>query len=192
MTRTYIIADDSMEGRDTGRRGGLRSATYIASELKRLGIEPAGDNGTYFQAIPWVSRTPDSTSALAGRRRDASAGRRLLSSFRSSDSRSRSADNRSAAAFSGENVADGLSADASAIRRSRPNDARGKVVVFAAVRAAELCVLAARQSPSLCRREGDRRRDARSRRAGAVPRGARDVLGPDAAGRRAAADGHSR
>src|SRR5215218_1273990 len=65
MTRTYIIADDSMEGRDTGRRGGLRSATYIANELKRLGVEPAGDNGTYFQAIPWLSRTPDTTSALS-------------------------------------------------------------------------------------------------------------------------------
>jgi len=64
MTRTYIIADDSMEGRDTGRRGGVRSANYIASELKRLGIEPAGDNGTYFQAIPWLFRKPDTTSSL--------------------------------------------------------------------------------------------------------------------------------
>ena len=41
MTRTYVIADDSMEGRDTGKRGGLRSANYIAAELKRLGLEPA-------------------------------------------------------------------------------------------------------------------------------------------------------
>ncbi|HTE44366.1 MAG TPA: M28 family peptidase [Gemmatimonadaceae bacterium] len=64
MTRTYIIADDSMEGRDTGRRGGVRSANYIARELARLGLEPAGDNGTFLQAIPWISRTPDSTSTL--------------------------------------------------------------------------------------------------------------------------------
>lgn len=64
MTRTYVIADDSMEGRDTGRRGGLRSATYIANELKRMGVQPAGDHGTYFQAIPWVLRAPDSTNAL--------------------------------------------------------------------------------------------------------------------------------
>jgi hypothetical protein len=64
MTRTYIIADDSMEGRDTGRRGGVRSANYIAGELARLGLEPAGDHGTFLQAIPWVSRTPDTTSAL--------------------------------------------------------------------------------------------------------------------------------
>ena len=63
-TRTYIIADDSMEGRDTGKRGGLRSAQYIAGELKRLGLEPAGDNGTYLQRIPWISRTPDTTAAL--------------------------------------------------------------------------------------------------------------------------------
>src|SRR3954471_15120509 len=64
MTREYIIADDSMEGRDTGRRGGLKSANYIAGELKRLGLEPAGNNGTYFQAIPWIVRAPDSAATL--------------------------------------------------------------------------------------------------------------------------------
>ena len=53
-----------MEGRDTGKRGGLRSARYIAGELKRLGLEPAGDDGTYLQRIPWVSRTPDTTGVL--------------------------------------------------------------------------------------------------------------------------------
>jgi hypothetical protein len=63
-TRTYIIADDSMEGRDTGRRGGVRSARYIAGELERLGLEPAGDNGTYLQRIPWVSRIQDTTAVL--------------------------------------------------------------------------------------------------------------------------------
>jgi hypothetical protein len=53
-----------MEGRDTGKRGGLRSAQYIAGELERLGLEPAGDNGTYLQRIPWVSRTPDTAAVL--------------------------------------------------------------------------------------------------------------------------------
>ncbi len=64
MTRTYIIADDSMEGRDTGRRGGLRAAEYIARQLQTLGLEPAGDNGTYFQGIPWMSRRPDPDAVL--------------------------------------------------------------------------------------------------------------------------------
>jgi hypothetical protein len=63
-TRTYIIADDSMEGRDTGRRGGERSARYIAAELARLGLEPAGDNGTFLQRIPWVARMPDTAATL--------------------------------------------------------------------------------------------------------------------------------
>ncbi|MEO7457700.1 MAG: M28 family peptidase [Gemmatimonadaceae bacterium] len=64
MTREYIIADDSMQGRDTGRPGGLRAATYIANELKALGLAPAGDRGTYLQEIPWVRRGPDTTSTL--------------------------------------------------------------------------------------------------------------------------------
>ncbi len=63
-TREYIIADDSMEGRDTGTRGGLRGATYIAGQLKQLGLEPAGDNGTFLQRIPWVRRVADTNATL--------------------------------------------------------------------------------------------------------------------------------
>jgi imidazolonepropionase-like amidohydrolase len=56
LTRASAISADSMEGRNTGRPGGLRAANYIARELQRLGLQPAGDSGTYFQAIPWVKR----------------------------------------------------------------------------------------------------------------------------------------
>ena len=62
--RTWQIAHDSMEGRDTGRPGGLRAARYIAAELKRLGVTPAGDSGTFFQQVPWVVRTPDTAATL--------------------------------------------------------------------------------------------------------------------------------
>jgi hypothetical protein len=64
-TRVYIIADDSMEGRRSGRRGGLKGAQYIANELERLGLEPAGDNGTFLQAIPYVMQEPDPQNALS-------------------------------------------------------------------------------------------------------------------------------
>ena len=64
MTRDYIIADDSMEGRDTGTRGGVKGTDYIAGELKRLGLTPAGDRGTFFQEVPFVVRRPDSASVL--------------------------------------------------------------------------------------------------------------------------------
>ena len=48
-TRLYIYADDSMQGRETGTIGNYKATNYIASELARIGLEPAGENGTYFQ-----------------------------------------------------------------------------------------------------------------------------------------------
>src|SRR5881394_3750824 len=59
MTRLYIFADDSMQGRETGTVGHLKSTAYIASELKRLGIQPGGDEGSYFQDVPMVRRSFD-------------------------------------------------------------------------------------------------------------------------------------
>src|SRR4029078_11103324 len=56
-TRLYIYADNARSGRATGTADNLRGAAYIARELARLGLEPAGDNGTYFQDVPLSSRT---------------------------------------------------------------------------------------------------------------------------------------
>lgn len=52
MTRAYILADDSMQGRGPGTAGATRATSYIASELARLKLVPGGDNGTYFQELP--------------------------------------------------------------------------------------------------------------------------------------------
>ena len=64
MTRLYIFADDSMMGRETGTRGHLMSTAYIANELRRLGLKPAGDNGTFFQNVPMIRRGFDETSTI--------------------------------------------------------------------------------------------------------------------------------
>jgi len=56
-TRLYIIADDSMMGRQAGAEGNLLVTAYIAAEAKKMGLTPAGDSGTYFQWIPLVRRT---------------------------------------------------------------------------------------------------------------------------------------
>jgi hypothetical protein len=45
------LSDDSLEGRMTGSRGSARAATIIAAEMRRIGLEPAGDSG-YFQRVP--------------------------------------------------------------------------------------------------------------------------------------------
>ena len=50
MTRVYIYADDSLMGRQVGSAYNDRATDYIAGELRRLGLEPAGENGTYFQS----------------------------------------------------------------------------------------------------------------------------------------------
>ena len=65
MTRLYIFADDSMQGRETGTTGHLKSTAYIASELKRLGLQPGGDDGSYFQEVPMVRRSFDPASTIS-------------------------------------------------------------------------------------------------------------------------------
>ncbi|MDQ8155010.1 MAG: M28 family peptidase [Gemmatimonadota bacterium] len=54
--RLYQFADDSMQGRQIGRVGNKKGTDYIAAELKRLGVRPAGDNGTYFQVLPYHTK----------------------------------------------------------------------------------------------------------------------------------------
>ena len=63
-TRVYIFADDSMGGREPGTAGHTKSTAYIAAELQRLGLQPAGDNGTFFQAVPLVTRSASRESEL--------------------------------------------------------------------------------------------------------------------------------
>jgi hypothetical protein len=46
-----FLADDLLEGREPGTRGYELGARYVASELQALGLEPAGDNGTFFQKV---------------------------------------------------------------------------------------------------------------------------------------------
>ena len=67
MSRLYVLADDSMMGRDAGTRGNVMGTDYIAAEARRIGLRPAGDNGTFFQAIPLVRRSVDPASTLTPR-----------------------------------------------------------------------------------------------------------------------------
>lgn len=65
MTRLYIFADDSMQGREAGTAGNVRGTDYIAAQVKRLGLLPAGENGTYFQTLPFKTRLIDTSSTLS-------------------------------------------------------------------------------------------------------------------------------
>lgn len=51
-----------MSGRRIGEPGNYKGTSYIASEFKRLGLKPAGDNGGYFQELPFGPIGFDSTT----------------------------------------------------------------------------------------------------------------------------------
>ncbi len=67
-TRLYIFADDSMQGREAGTVGNVKGTDYIAAEVKKMGLQPAGDNGTYFQTVPTTTYqlVPGSTMKVDG------------------------------------------------------------------------------------------------------------------------------
>ena len=46
------LADPARSGRFTGSSGFEDAARYMADRFREIGLEPAGDNGTYFQRFP--------------------------------------------------------------------------------------------------------------------------------------------
>ncbi len=50
-----FLADDKLEGRDTGSAGHRQAAEYIAAGFKRAGLKPAGTKG-YLQPVQFVTR----------------------------------------------------------------------------------------------------------------------------------------
>jgi hypothetical protein len=66
---TEDLSNDSMQGRDTGTAAYQRAAEYVANRWKAAGLKPAGDNGTYFQAVPMheVDVLPAGTSFVVHR-----------------------------------------------------------------------------------------------------------------------------
>ena len=53
--KSYVayLASDALEGRDTGTPGHEQAARWVVEKFKNWGLEPAGENGTYFQKFPF-------------------------------------------------------------------------------------------------------------------------------------------
>jgi Zn-dependent M28 family amino/carboxypeptidase len=58
-----FLASDLLEGRAPATRGGRLATAYIAAQFQALGLEPAGENGSYFQPVALVGMTPQPTLA---------------------------------------------------------------------------------------------------------------------------------
>jgi hypothetical protein len=65
MTRLYIFADDSMMGREVGTEYNLKGTAYIEREVRRMGLQPAGDNGTFFQNLPIFNAVASPSGTLS-------------------------------------------------------------------------------------------------------------------------------
>lgn len=51
------LSADDMQGRLTGSAGFDRAARFVADRFHALGLQPAGDGGTYFQRVPLLQST---------------------------------------------------------------------------------------------------------------------------------------
>lgn len=61
-----FLADDLFEGRGPATRGGDLAARYIASQFQRLGLEPAGDSGTWYHNVPVIALQADPKLSITG------------------------------------------------------------------------------------------------------------------------------
>ena len=52
--RIAVLSHDSLEGRAPATRGEERTLAYLISKYKQIGLEPAGESGTYLQSVPIV------------------------------------------------------------------------------------------------------------------------------------------
>lgn len=59
-----FLADDMLEGRGTGARGGELAAKYIAAQLEAVGAKGAGENGSFFQPVSLLGVKADPGTVL--------------------------------------------------------------------------------------------------------------------------------
>lgn len=57
-----FLADDLLDGRDTGSKGYEIAAKYVEAEFKQIGLVPAGDNGGFMQRVPFRQAYLDQNS----------------------------------------------------------------------------------------------------------------------------------
>ncbi len=62
-SRIRLLADDAFEGRGPGTEIGEQTADWIAAELARTGVSPAGENGGWFQTVSMTEQTLDTAAS---------------------------------------------------------------------------------------------------------------------------------
>ena len=58
-----FLADDLLQGRNTGSKEYEIAAKYVASHFNQYGLNPAGDNNSWFQSVPFIESSIDNNLA---------------------------------------------------------------------------------------------------------------------------------
>lgn len=74
----FTLAHDSMGGRQTGEIGDWKAQEWIAARFQRYGLRPAGDNGSYFQVIPFQRVYVDTSARITASGTALAVGRDIL------------------------------------------------------------------------------------------------------------------
>jgi len=61
----FAMAGESMRGREAGTQDELRASGWLAEQARAAGLEPAGEDGTYFQWFPLRRVRQSQTSRIA-------------------------------------------------------------------------------------------------------------------------------
>ena len=121
-----FLADDLLEGRDTGSRGHAIAAAFVASRFRALGLRPGGTNGGWYQHIPLRTATlvgtPTAELTGPGRRRKLALGREIVVGAHMLEPRQ---DIAAQLVFAGY----GISAPGIAVDDYRGLEVRGKIAV---------------------------------------------------------------
>src|SRR5690606_32430039 len=85
------LASDEFEGRAPGSAGEEKTVAYIQAQYERIGLEPGGDNGSFFQTVPMVETTADESTVLRldsnGQQRELKFGSEMVLGTRTGEAR---------------------------------------------------------------------------------------------------------
>jgi hypothetical protein len=65
-----ILASNDMEGRNTGSIGIEKAADYLAQQYAKLGLVAPGENGSYFQTVPFMGTKTQHLEFSLSKKRD--------------------------------------------------------------------------------------------------------------------------
>jgi Zn-dependent M28 family amino/carboxypeptidase len=67
--KVRFLADDLLEGRAAGTRGGDLAARYLAAQFAALGLKPGSPDGSFYQWVSLAGTTPEASIVIGAQRR---------------------------------------------------------------------------------------------------------------------------